>query len=307
LKKSPDSKPKAARKKQLFIFAGSGMVVIIVIMIAIFASQRSDTPSTTPSPDIAGKTSPANRQTVPTSKIEIRDISVTDITDKSMTIQWKTNVPANGQIIALEQNSSNSVGGWPDDKPVLEHKVILEKLTPGTAYILKIKSKDAAGNEATFEGTTPFQTRASRTTTDIKTGEKAPDFSLQSLSGETISLSAQGDKKTMLVFWMLSCSSCREELPYLQDFWENARPGDLSLLAINIGENENLIKNYAISQKLTFPVLLDQDTSISKKYSIVRYPTIFLLAPDKTVIAVREEQFKNTNEIKEFFSSKNQP
>ncbi len=144
-------------------------------------------------------------------------------------------------------------------------------------------------------------------TREIVIGEKGPDFSLQTVTGETISLSSQRDKKIMLVFWLMSCSSCREELPFLQDFWENAKPEDLSLFAINIAENENLIKNYVISQKLTFPILLDQDSAVSKKYTIVRYPTIFLLTPDKTVITIREEPFKNTGEIKEFIQSTSQP
>ncbi len=240
-------------------------------------------------------------------KIEIRDVTVTDITEKSMTIQWKTNLPATSEVSASEQNSTNSLGGWPDNKLVLEHKVTLEKLTPSSSYILKIKSKDASGNEALFESNNVYQTQPLRTNTDIVIGQKAPDFSLQTLTGENISLSAQRDKKIMLVFWLMSCSSCRDELPFLQDFWGNTKPDDLSLFAINIGENENLIKNYVISQKLTFPILLDQDSVVSKKYTVVHYPTIFLLAPDKTVTNIKEEPFRNTTEIKEFIQPTNQP
>jgi peroxiredoxin len=212
-------------------------------------------------------------------------------------------VPTTSELTAYEQNGTNSVGSWPDDKLVLEHTVILEKLTPATGYALKIKSKDAAGNEALFESTSLYRTRAPSLTTDMTTGKTSPDFSLKTVTDENISLADYQGKKVMLVFWLMSCSSCRDELPYLRDFWDNSKHDDLVLLAINIAESENLVKNYVISQKLTFPVLLDQDSSVSKKYTIVRYPTIFLLSPDKTVKKMREEPFKNVGEIEDFVRS----
>jgi peroxiredoxin len=216
-------------------------------------------------------------------------------------------VPATSEVSAFEQKSTNSVGGWPDNNLVLEHKVVLENLEPSTAYIVKIKSKDAAGNEAIFESNNPYQTKPPRLTTDITIGETSPDFSLQTVTGKNVSLSDYQGRKVMLVFWLLTCSSCRDELPYLQDFWENSQHDDLTLLTINIGEKETLIKNYVQSQKLTFPVLLDQESVVSKKYTIVHYPTIILLAPDKTVKKIREEPFKNVGEIEDFIQSAGQP
>ena len=292
-------KTKVFWKKKQIIFSLCGLVIIALIVFGIVSLQQFENTESLPV-KTSDQNSPSGTPSVSSSTIEISNISVTDITDKSMTIQWKTNLPATTEVNAMEQKTSNSVGGWPDNKLVIEHKVILEKLIPSSSYTLKIKSKDASGNEALFESKTTYQTRASKSSTEIAIGEKSPDFSLQSLTGENVSLSAQRDKKIMLVFWMLSCSSCREELPFLQDFWENTKTEDLLLFAINIGENENLIKNFAISQKLTFPILLDQNSEVSKKYTIVRYPTIFLLGPDKTVIKVREEPFKNVEEIRNF-------
>jgi peroxiredoxin len=47
------------------------------------------------------------------------------------------------------------------------------------------------------------------------TGQRAPDFSLKSLTGETVTLNQFKGKIVVLNFWFISCAPCREEMPLL--------------------------------------------------------------------------------------------
>ena len=186
---------------------------------------------------------------------------------------------------------------------VFEHKIVLEGLQPSTAYILRIKSKDASGNQATVEINTPNQTLATRLSTEMVIGQQSPEFLLKTVSEESIRLSDFQGKWVMIVFWMTSCNGCREELPYLNKFWINTKFNDFTLLTVNVGGQEVLTKNYIKSQNLTFPVLLDREKEVSEKYTVAKFPTTFLIDPRGAINKIKEDAFKNEAEIDVFVRS----
>jgi len=53
-----------------------------------------------------------------------------------------------------------------------------------------------------------------------RVGEPAPDFKLQNLDGQYISLSDLRGKPVLLNFWATWCKFCRDEMPYLQQVYE---------------------------------------------------------------------------------------
>ncbi|MCJ7515442.1 MAG: redoxin domain-containing protein [Dehalococcoidia bacterium] len=238
-----------------------------------------------------------------TEKIEIRDVAVTNIQDRSLTVTWKTNVPSTSELLARPANSVSSIGNWPDNNLVLEHKVILINLEPSTTYTLLIKSKDASGNQATLEIGEPYKTRSIRVSTEMAVGDPAPDFSLKSITGESINLSDLRGKWVMIVFWMTSCDACKQEIKYLNTFQNNNKFNDFLLLSINVGEKDAFTVNYIIGQKLKYPVLLDEEKEVSEKYTIAHFPTAFLIDPKGNFIKINEATFKNESEIYDFVQS----
>src|SRR4030042_2145855 len=72
----------------------------------------------------------------------------------------------------------------------------------------------------------------------------APDFSLQTLSGETVSLSDFRGKPAMLIFWKINCAACQFQMPFTQAFYEEQADETIVLLTINVGDTASAAQNY---------------------------------------------------------------
>jgi len=110
---------------------------------------------------------------------------------------------------------------------------------------------------------------------NLEIGAKAPDFSLRNLKGETVKLSDFKGKKVMLNFWATWCPPCKQEMPAIQQFFEE-KGEDVVILAVNIDGAEDVIE-FVQSRKITFPILLDENNRVNEQYKIVTIPTTFFI------------------------------
>ncbi|WP_280771474.1 redoxin domain-containing protein [Salipaludibacillus daqingensis] len=110
-------------------------------------------------------------------------------------------------------------------------------------------------------------------------GDYAPDFTLENLEGEEVSLSDfRGEKKVMVNFWATWCPPCRAEMPDMQEMYEEH--DDIEILAINLTETEpsvGQVDDFADDFGLTFPILLDHDVEIADVYDIQPVPTSYMI------------------------------
>lgn len=111
-------------------------------------------------------------------------------------------------------------------------------------------------------------------------GAQAPDFSLQGLDGDLISLSQFRGRVVLLNFWATWCGPCRLEMPAIQDRYND---GGFEVLAINFDEPAAQIVPFVAELRLTFPVLLDPGGSVQELYRVRGYPTSFLVDADGVI------------------------
>ena len=78
-------------------------------------------------------------------------------------------------------------------------------------------STTSAKNTETKKSTEKVEQKSS----NIRVGEYAPDFKLQNLNGETVSLSSLAGKKVYLKFWASWCGPCKESIPELLKLMDN--------------------------------------------------------------------------------------
>jgi peroxiredoxin len=119
-----------------------------------------------------------------------------------------------------------------------------------------------------------------RTTASTMISKKAPDFSLSSLNGETVTLTDYRDKKIVVVsYWASWCGPCRIELQQLRDFYNRYHKNDANfeILAISIDEDKDDAEKYVASEKLSFPVLLDSHAKTADAYDVEAIPTMFVI------------------------------
>ena len=108
----------------------------------------------------------------------------------------------------------------------------------------------------------------------------APDFTLQSLDGDSVSLSDFRGKPVMLNFWATWCGYCREEMPYFHQIDKEWPDSELVVLMINVGERASMVDSFMEAYNLSLTVLLDSRRTVSEKYNIVGLPTTYFIDKD---------------------------
>ncbi len=108
---------------------------------------------------------------------------------------------------------------------------------------------------------------------------KAPDFSLSDLDNHSHTLSNYQGKVVVLNFWATWCPPCRAEMPSMQRAWEVMRDEDMLMLAVNVGEREALVREFSQNMAVSFPMLLDDQSSIMRHWPARGLPTTFVIDP----------------------------
>jgi peroxiredoxin len=127
-------------------------------------------------------------------------------------------------------------------------------------------------------------------------GKHAPDFTLNSLDGRTITLSDYRGKWVMLDFWIWTCSACRKKLPMVQEVCTRIPKEELEILAIHYKGRESIIRSYVEGEKLTIPVLLDLEAVACDLYNVHAFPTFFFIDGDG-IIRLIDPEFNNAEEL----------
>ena len=108
-------------------------------------------------------------------------------------------------------------------------------------------------------------------------GKPAPDFQLQNLDGQSITLSKLKDKPVLINFWATWCRPCVSEMPYLQEIYNEWSDTELVVLAINMGDSPQAVEQFLQEHNLSLPVLLDTKKVVAPKYGIKYIPTTFFI------------------------------
>ncbi|OXS80309.1 thiol-disulfide oxidoreductase ResA [Domibacillus enclensis] len=116
----------------------------------------------------------------------------------------------------------------------------------------------------------------------LEAGDKAPDFVLTDVNGETHQLSDYEGKGVFLNFWGTWCEPCKEEMPHMEKL-ANEFKGEVEILAVNVGESNFQVTNFAEQYGLTFPIAIDEGKEVMDTYGVDPLPTTFMIKPDGTI------------------------
>ena len=121
-------------------------------------------------------------------------------------------------------------------------------------------------------------------------GDRAPDFELMDLDGSRFSLSREtAEQQIVLInFWATWCPPCRLEMPMLERLHERYAEDGLRILAVDVGESTETVSAFLETRSLSFPVLLDQDRTVSTRFRVKAFPTTYLVDGNGVVIHAAE-------------------
>ncbi len=109
-------------------------------------------------------------------------------------------------------------------------------------------------------------------------GDAAPDFTLESISGDKVSLSELRGKVVLLNFWASWCPPCRDEIPSLYTLNAAMSGKNYRLLAVAIDEGgRNAVSQFLKKTGVSLPVLVDPGGVVAKRYGITGVPETFVI------------------------------
>ncbi|MBN1666398.1 MAG: TlpA family protein disulfide reductase [Anaerolineales bacterium] len=112
-----------------------------------------------------------------------------------------------------------------------------------------------------------------------KEGFLAPEFTLESLSGEPISLADYRGQVVLINLWASWCPPCRAEMPAMQAAYRDYQEQGFTILAVNATNQDNLAEaaQFVAQNQLSFPILLDTQGRVSDLYQLRSLPTSFII------------------------------
>jgi peroxiredoxin len=108
-------------------------------------------------------------------------------------------------------------------------------------------------------------------------GHAAPNFTLQSLDGEPVSLHDYAGQVVLVNMWATWCPPCKAEMPALNAFYEAYQAEGFVVLALNSQEEAATVQAFIEANGFSFPVLLDSQAEVMNQYHVRGLPTTFII------------------------------
>jgi peroxiredoxin len=105
----------------------------------------------------------------------------------------------------------------------------------------------------------------------------APDFTLRSRDGGTVSLADFEGDVVLINFWATWCGPCREEMPHLEALYQRYGGLGFTLLGINVEEDSALSEGFLAETPVSFPILFDPANGVSELYDVVAMPSTVIV------------------------------
>ena len=98
-------------------------------------------------------------------------------------------------------------------------------------------------------------------------GQPAPSFKLPGLDGKMYSLEQFRGKYVVIHIAATWCPFCNAEAPYLEQLYKDYMKKGVQVFIIDVKESKELATKLLQKFNFTFPILLDEDGSISTRYA----------------------------------------
>jgi len=108
-------------------------------------------------------------------------------------------------------------------------------------------------------------------------GKPAPDFALHASAGDNVRLSEHRGEVVVLSFWSNRCNPCRKQLAALNGSFQTYRSAGLVVYGIGVDDEPGLALEFARSNAVGFPMLLDPAKGVSRSYEVDNLPMTVLI------------------------------
>lgn len=119
----------------------------------------------------------------------------------------------------------------------------------------------------------------------VEVGSVAPDFTVLTSEGDTVSLHGLEGKVKLIDFWASWCAPCRAEMPNVKKVYKKFHEAGLAVLGVSIDQKaEDWLKALG-EERLPWPNAIDQQGQIASRYLVRAIPHTILLDENNVIVA----------------------
>jgi cytochrome c biogenesis protein CcmG, thiol:disulfide interchange protein DsbE len=118
----------------------------------------------------------------------------------------------------------------------------------------------------------------------LRIGNRLPVTAFRGIGGETVRLpDGVRGKVVILHFWQIGCSSCRLEMPAMDQLYGKHRRKGLEVLAVNVGQKREVVQQFARELGVSYPLLLDSEGKGAALFGVTDLPRTYVIDRGGTV------------------------
>jgi len=111
--------------------------------------------------------------------------------------------------------------------------------------------------------------------------DPAPEFTLNQLDGEPVSLAGLRGKTVIIDFWATWCPPCEFQVPELNAFYEDHKDsGEVAVLGVSVDtDGPEVVRAWTEEKGVSYPILLGGE-DLARRYGAMGFPTLIIVDPD---------------------------
>jgi peroxiredoxin len=130
-------------------------------------------------------------------------------------------------------------------------------------------------------------------------GDASIDFRFEDAAGDAFALSDFRGRVVVLNFWATQCSYCLEELPLIQQLYDDWPETEVALLTIAKGQEPSTVADFVQAEGITFPVIVDRLKLVSSQYQVTAIPRTFFIDSEGYIMGIKRGYFQSYEEIED--------
>ena len=121
---------------------------------------------------------------------------------------------------------------------------------------------------------------------EMKPGTVVPDFTMNDINGDPVTLSEVQKDKTLLLFWASWCPHCSKMIPYIKS-WANQHNVEVVAVSLDTSKTEwkEGVSNLGMESWFNVSDLKQWDGKVATEYNVFATPTMFIIDKNRKILA----------------------
>ncbi len=146
--------------------------------------------------------------------------------------------------------------------------VIVATIVGGLFYIEQRRGGTTGAPDGIGTVALPEGANATGRSPSTDVGRAAPDFVLTTPDGGRVRFSDLRGQPVFVNFWASWCTPCRKEMPEIVRAYAEHRSEGLQIVAVDLQENGDQVRQFAADFGVTFPIAIDPTGGVGTSWRI---------------------------------------